>query len=96
MGCSNCAAIIPVHEMKYESELEDYADVESANKPASFEVGMRIRRFSRNMINDLTQGIPKLGNKEDTELKEMVNNGAIILRIEYEYITEDNTTIINR
>lgn len=53
--CSTCGDIVPTHELKYESELEDFVDVESANRPAAFEIGSERRSYQKNKNNDVFQ-----------------------------------------
>jgi len=70
--CSTCGDVVPIHELKYESELEDFVDVESANKPAQFvAVGPRRRTFQRDPDNE-PQEIPFLAGKPDTDLENML------------------------
>lgn len=92
LRCSTCALVYPIHELKYESDLEDMIDVETANKPAQFigvNSGRSSRKYNRSgpMIDQ--QEIPELAGKPDTDLENMVRDGAIIVSIEDENIEEE-------
>lgn len=87
--CSTCGDIVPIHELKYESELEDFVDVETANKPAVFEVAEKRRTFERSVGNNNwpADDIPKLARgREDKDLENMLRDRPGIIT----YLNDDD------
>lgn len=74
--CQNCSDIIPVKEMKYETELEDFVDVESAKKPSEFIVVEKRRkvRTSSNRYEEEPFKVPELAGRPDTELENLLRD----------------------
>jgi hypothetical protein len=79
--CPYCKDIIPVKLTRHFSNIQPLGA--SGLGKVQFEVVSPLRsRSRRNRQSDPDFEIPKFGNKEDVELKEMVANEGIIVSIE--------------
>lgn len=83
--CEHCLALTPIRLTRYNSETQPLGS--NSVGQVKFEVANPSRnRSRRNRQSEPDFDIPKFGNFEDKELKQMVADGGIILSIEDETV----------
>ena len=85
MICPYCNNIVDKKVMRFESETQPLG-YKGGHGPVSFEVANPSRSRSRKNRPEPDFDIPKFGQQEDLDLKQMVVDGAIILSIKDENV----------
>jgi len=77
--CPFCGNIVDKNVMRYESTTQPLGYRGGIKQQGSYEVVSKKRRIRvRDNSNYEEQEIPKFGNREDTELKQMLEHGILV------------------
>ena len=87
--CPNCSAIIEKRKTKFQSEVKPLGSVSGIGNANFKSVNPRRRTRDRNDFDDPRDYIPKLAGKPDTDVLQMIEDGAIVVSISDTNIEEE-------